>query len=869
MWPKLTNINSTITDNIKSKSDNLKSSELNAWIRVFSGATSSKSNGLIISSGNSYNILKASGQASIYGDSNATGVVGTTWDGYPIEANDRGLRPSVLVTGFNVKEGKDQISREATLQLKCFSLQQMELVQKYFMEPGYSLCIEWGWNTAPAVLQIIQTRGNDGKAKSVNEILNQASERNLDYEQLKGKRLKSKGDYDSFLGFIIGGTVSNDGETFNVDVKLRGAPGLPTYLQSQFEVKDLSSNDDGSKTTPDTIKKPYGPDEVGAAGNSVDIARKRRFKSMFNELATVRQTPDVKKFIGKVKYTDFINFDYYAAQQLVEFVKKKTWFGLGGPASTTVNGVEIKNEEALSNEKFIKFGLAVDILNTNGALEEYVIGNKKVSVSIDISKAKIGAFPNMFSTDATKLIIPNSQAPDFKQYFINSGDIVQKTNGILEVNGVTKPTTNNIIGGVSFVENTKALNEDGLAEDAGYWGYLKNLYININILNQALNQRNINKREALVYMLNQMSSAANSFWNFQVVESQPNGESNIIISVIDENWIGKHSDKAGMVTFDHSGPNSPFLSSNLDINIPSEMANQIIGERLGKAVNPDQKILNVGGKTSFFDSSTDLFLTKVTDTGTGNGDKVGENGEGDTEEQIANIVADKKAKEKEINDKIDKTKTKTSSYGSKGSSSTTTTYYDSAGNELYSTSTTYTGGGSAYSYTSYAGNYKAEMGEFDKKLQALGTNSKEQDQKADEAEKAAYSENIKKLALLPKPAICDIIKLDEINKQTLQSEDYFRKYIGAYTFNDPSYFDKLKNDSFRKNRPGTLSHPLPIKYSFTIKGNSGLQRGDTFNIIGIPSKYALRGLFQITQVEHTLDGMDWKSTVTGEYRCNN
>ena len=78
------------------------------------------------------------------------------------------------------------------------------------------------------------------------------------------------------------------------------------------------------------------------------------------------------------------------------------------------------------------------------------------------------------------------------------------------------------------------------------------------------------------------------------------------------------------------------------------------------------------------------------------------------------------------------------------------------------------------------------------------------------------------------------------------------------------FINKLvnKNGSIDKR----LSHPLPIKYSFKILGTSGLRRGDMFNIIGIPAKYAKYGLFQITQVEHTIENMNWFTLVKGEYR---
>ena len=76
------------------------------------------------------------------------------------------------------------------------------------------------------------------------------------------------------------------------------------------------------------------------------------------------------------------------------------------------------------------------------------------------------------------------------------------------------------------------------------------------------------------------------------------------------------------------------------------------------------------------------------------------------------------------------------------------------------------------------------------------------------------------------------------------SNNAFEKYIGA---------DKT-------------SQPLPIEYTFTILGKSGLRRGDVFNIWGIPKKYRDNGFFQITQIEQNVSGNVWKTTVTGKYR---
>ena len=50
-------------------------------------------------------------------------------------------------------------------------------------------------------------------------------------------------------------------------------------------------------------------------------------------------------------------------------------------------------------------------------------------------------------------------------------------------------------------------------------------------------------------------------------------------------------------------------------------------------------------------------------------------------------------------------------------------------------------------------------------------------------------------------------------------------------------------------------------------GISGIRRGDTFHINGIPKKYATDGIFQVTQVDHNISGMMWTTEVTGDFRA--
>jgi hypothetical protein len=871
MWPTISNIDSGIAEKIKSYPNDLsKVSNLTSWIRVFSGAKRGNYNGLIMQSNTNWKLLKAAGEggSSLYGSAEQSGTLGVDWEGKSVNTDSgRTLRPSPVITSFNSKEGKDQISRTCDFSITCFSLEQLEYLQTYFMEPGYSIGVEWGWNTVNSYGNIVKTsNGSD-------DILNQIADSTLNNTELTTKRINSLGEYDIFLGFIVGSTVSNDGENFKIDVRLRGAPSIPTYLQSQGRLKkiNLSGTQDVDKS-----KNGYGPDEISNEENPAI----RRFKTMFNDLPADRQTESVKELIKTTILTDYINFDKRVTDSINSFINEK-YFGLFKKETIEKDNIEINREDLFSTNRYIRFGLAIDILNKVGDLERYEIGNKRISFKININNVIIGAFPNMFSTKADKLIIPGYR-PDFSVYFLNSTEVIQEPNGRLN-NLPPKGFSNLTI----FVGQT-TLNEFGLKEKERYYGYLKNLYVNFDMFVSKLQQNNKNIREILLDILNEMSSAVNSFWNFQIVEGEfkkseitsttnnnqsfgnsdgsyqigsgikiPNKNTtvpykadvdllqngDVEITVIDENWIGENPNPEQIVNFNHNGTTSPFLNSTLDIAIPADMANQIIMKRLGYESQKDMVYTSTRPKNSidsgsFFNSETDLFMKRVTE---------------DTKPKVDQTNTDNAPSEARI--KLDKV---ISSVDSKINNSKTrieptsgnTKFYDSDGNLIKMINKN----GDILILGKGSGEHRDSKKLLDK--------VKEEEKSLAEQRLSMF---LKKIDVVPIPTIVNKIDIDDSNISGL-----LWKQLEIYCYDDSDFFEKMRNyyfdNKYKNTKPTGLSHPLPIKYSFTILGNSGIRRGDTFNIDGIPSKYKDHGLFQVVEIEHSISDMKWTTTVTGQYR---
>jgi hypothetical protein len=443
----------------------------------------------------------------------------------------------------------------------------------------------------------------------------------------------------------------------------------------------------------------------------------------------------------------------------------------------------------------------------------------------------------------------------------------------------------------AFVETADTSLGPSHTEKGNYWGYLKNLYINFEVFRSKLEQKNKTIREVLLDMLNEMSSAVNSFWNFQVVEQQDK-DGNIILSVVDENWIGKKT--GGSVQFYHSGPYSIFLDANIDIALPSEMTNQIISRRLALANNPDEPIVGVGG---FFESATDLFLTSYTDSN-GNPKKILTEDEKKKEDEAAAAAAaaaaaeDKKkpsektqekivqstATEQALKDQITKIR---ADYANKGARVGAVELVQEAANlaaRLIRTDAEIAAAEEAEKIKDALEDKRdAEIKVVEDKIAAekaareILQKQKDEEVKTEEDKDGeiaakAIGANLEKIDVVPK------VELDTIPEELgdITSTKILKEKFQIFCMDDEPLFDRLKNDAFANKNKGTtekgLSHPLPIKYTFKVLGTSGFRRGDTFNIIGIPTKYAKHGLFQIIEIEHNVSGMTWTTSVTGQYR---
>jgi len=915
-FPHFSNIAPWVTKELDARrQDIVKVSNLNAWVRVSSGVGA----GCMMLSNPDFQLFAGVGDKiapSIYGNNSHSGTIGVKWDGVkPVGTAGEfwGFRPKPNITTIEIDEGAGALSRKATFTITAYTRAQLDTLCKYYLEPGYTIFLEWGWNTIQGVSMYTPSLNAIGVGE------------NQSFVKVNEKRAKSEGHYDNYLGFISGGSIAMEGDKWTITVKCTGFTELPAYMT-------VTSNSDTRENIKKTKPAIYKPSEIR---DEVDLGKKR-FMMAYNRLPTNKQSESIQ---GLIKYgsiasvLNFINVDEDVKENINDTTSGTDFFGL------SLNNEEVQAEgkefevpsgtEIIGNESFIRFGTLMDIMNMIGA-GSLVIGDKIISMTVNTKNTVISAFKNIYSTDKTKLLIPNANAPLFSiadaAENIEEQDTFSKTANCSISDGSTivefpysKPLKNGGIGGIRIQYSNK--NIEGINKSAYNWGFLDDLYVNMEFAKGILETENFSIKDALYKLLNGLSSAAGGIWDFQIIESTtPDGNSTELI-VIDLNFMADNG--KGMTTFYVSGVNSVFLDASFDMDMGGAKMSQIIGKRLGYDLNPnspsvdgkkskakDQNGKEQGNKKGLFTDMQDMVLQVIRPKK----DKPPALSPQQASIQLAALnakaAAEIAAQQKIIQDKIkaeaDKkaaeagaltpTATLTPNGGALvGATGGTTLTTNTAAGTTVNTATGGNGTGTGNWFTNgissiangasdlvsgtveLAGDVadwtSAQYQEGTKKLSELGTELEKQFEelpivkeiRAYMDKKDAQEKNFKlymsKIGIYPRVTVTK-----DTEVKGVQLEEITMNAV----YNDQLVFQALKagynNTSALEDN--SVSALLPVKFSFTVHGVSGIKRGDKFKIIGIPKQYEENGFFQVTSVKHTIDGMIWKTEVEGGLRLN-
>ena len=795
-FPRYRPIQQFVIDELNLKKSLVYTSRLNAWIRV----TANAGQGLVLQSNPDIPIV---GSTSVYGNASSPGIVGLNWAGDPVKVSgdDRGLRPSPTISGLSIKNGTSGLTRECNFSIEAYTPGQVDVIQLYFGQPGFTSVVEFGWDLEKAHNQKLELNAN-----SISKLNN--------FKNVLDKRKKSKGNYDNFLGFITGFKIGSEGDKYTIDVTLKGLGELPQTLKLHKPVEDdtpETENESGRKKTKSISSLKYTPTSFRSKNIN---AGEKNFMYMFNALPSHKQIQSVKDLMSEYgRVENFINFNDVTK----EHIQEETEGSDGGRDTLDIKGKTVKipkGTKLVGDERFIRFGLLKKIIDTNDVIDPTKMmkfeDGKCYPSKIFTEFTVCNAFDRIFSTAKDRLVVPNTQTPDFgvlktlegEQNNFKSGnnDCSQKTenNPIASNDGVFGRASREF---VEFPQST-ALNEpksngfEGIQRSSRAWGYIDDLYINFDFAIAVIEAENLSYADVILELCNGMSTAVNTLWDFQIMEKVAPvtipgqiEKGDLCLQIVEMNCTTERKQTSRNLI--HNGEGSFFINGQLDIDLPGDMMNSIISDR---------KKLDAGASTDVGPEGSDAGGYPINEID-------------DFRDSVLNILNENARKSVKENKDKDST------------------------------------------------NLIEDQAEVDSEEDIIG---------------ALYNALLNKVGAYPSR------KDGKFNMDDTFLERIFDAgtTVGAEevlffpTFNDQALFKKFLSEdnpnlapAEKEKKPkgaGTLISML--KYNFEIHGNSGIAHGDNFNIIGIPSVYSKTGFFQVTNVEHNIDGMNWTTSIEGQYR---
>jgi len=544
------------------------------WVRFFSNGVTQKSEELgfegFIMGGvhgfnDSYGLTDNNKNTGFDGFVNVLGLDALGQSHINDEQNSFPFRPPPSVDSVDVSLYGGQNSsysglcRKARINWKCYSLDQLEYLAPYFLTPKVTAVIEWGWNNYDPI-SLIDLVDRQGLLDTF-----------LNGEGIMKRIEASNGNYDAMIGFI-----------FDYGFSLNALGGYDCYTELV---------------------------------NANWLVEGQEYKSMSNMVEKIDPKTKKKTSEPKKSFVDFIEKDLNnltlkdnapnATQKVYPFKTKGRTFSINS------KNVTIDDAKGASGTKnWLRMDLVQDILNQYFSLVFKDSNNNKIGsgLGLDMITTVICGHPAVKSTDIN-VLIPNKYAPKFitkttsqdntqllskiKTKEIGDYDNTFKDAGIGSVikdkklsdeyDDLFKLINSKTVDVDSHKGNSFPVFEHGKDEnnkysDVGMWGYLRDIYISVELLSGIVN-RNESSYRILEELCNTISNAFCGMVQLKVVPHQHASQ----FSILDQNYNPRHtSDSVGegeLPRFVPASINSAYMTeAGLSVKISQEMANQMVAQ---------------------------------------------------------------------------------------------------------------------------------------------------------------------------------------------------------------------------------------------------------------------------------------------------
>ena len=873
-FPQLGNIDKRIYDTVIQKaSSNLRASQTMPWIRVtscldtFLTLESTKNHE---SFSQKYGNTQKSGRLGISGDVDGNKSIYSDDTG-----NDRGLRPSPSIDSISISQGNEGLSKKSSFTIICYSLGQAEKIMEYFLEPGNMVLVEWGENNQTSYSQKASINKCAIAAyNNLRHIQQKRTNAHGMYDAVLGVITGGSMGYGSNETFEVGVELTAVGE---IPAYLQHHKGIVNpeasiesgqiFQEHELEADDL---DVGRALFMQMYNDLPSAKRIGTVKNLGNKGSWATDASNFINMDKEVHDDITKQMSGGAKLNSMNkeDGDPIVIESDVPLFSDKRYIRaalaftiLDSQDNMALNALKIADCDngASKSQGTIQWYNTICRAHENmfSANSDYLYIPNKSGPFFDV----IGAL-----SKKTKL---NSVLPDLRS---DKGNVASRgvTGGIAgqlkyhlrekgesgdNVTANLHPKTYEPnLDESHYFPNRSALDFDDQAcfdntygnqvADPMEWGFLRDLYINFDFFCDTIEKNGLVTKDVYYDILNGLSAATNLYWNFQIVVRghtkiySPGGPSDLDtfynwkkennpgelgqeeLQIIDASFGGRMTEAkgVGIAGFQSRGTASPFLSCELNFDIPGAMKGQVTARKLANApknANAEDKEVDLDG---LFSNKTDTVLEALNSV---------------QKKMTANAIAVAKA---EAQEKLDN-RSKWEKFKD-GVSSATTAVAEAV--NLQDTPE------EAAEAKAMKSNY-----EFFANNALVVPRPQDKDEDMDIVDNLGYDGSdtvtLSEIAMVGAWSDANVLKkLQQLNEGTLD----------------------VRGGKLAENMgsTSTLNVPLlPIKFNFTIHGVSGIRVGDTFHIVDLPTKYKNK-VFQVTNVSHSIEQNLWSTKIEASLR---
>lgn len=361
---------------------------------------------------------------------------------YPIHV------PSPEISRLEVTIQKE-LYRRVTVEWVCFSWKQLQYMTPYFLVPGITCMVEWGWNhyNPQSLVDLTNT-------KKMQDLWDNA------YPLYTNNIIQSHGNYDVIYGIVTNFNWSIEGNKIICTTEITSKDRLYTGIAKDYGLSVVNQSDASKNGIFKSIRDFLKEDNI-----------------IINLKTLVTSAPVVNSSaLGLIKRDDKNGVWYDILNPLLTTgtpeqigMRLPHIFGLFAGRPSGPNPI---NDSYTHNEEFgtpkagdfdenikdndpdnlwINMGMVVAILNNYSTSPSYT-NSGNPAFEVDIQNSVIGAHPNLISCDP-RVLIPNYNAPKF--LYGNVG-VIDNANGQTTPDP-TKPYSYQVLRPISVGTNKQNL----------------------------------------------------------------------------------------------------------------------------------------------------------------------------------------------------------------------------------------------------------------------------------------------------------------------------------------------------------------------------------------------------------------------------